>query len=66
MVLLRTFVVMFIYAFLMPMWARIAHSVYSVPRGVNPFQLFVMGCLFANPLVTAIKVGQFLMQRLKR
>lgn len=43
----------------------IMHKAMAAPPGRGPFGLFLMSCLFANPLVTVIKLGQFLVQRLK-
>jgi hypothetical protein len=66
MVLLRTFVLMFFYALFMPAWAKMKmHAAISPPLGQDSFGLFIGVCLMANPLVTVIKLGQFLVQRLK-
>lgn len=66
MVAARTFVLMFLYAMFMPAWAKMKmEAAITTPVGHDPFGLFVVTCLFANPLVTLIKVGQFLLHRLK-
>lgn len=54
-----TFVLMFIYAVFMPAWAKMDQN---VPEA---FKWSVMGCLFLNPIVVAIKLLQFLIQRRK-
>jgi hypothetical protein len=67
MVLLRTFILMFIYALFMPAWAKMkTHAAISTPAFQDPFGLFIITCLMTNPLVTVIKLGQFFVQRLKR
>lgn len=67
MVLLRTFILMISFGFFLPAWGRKSmHEAVIAPGGHNPLAIFIMICLMANPLVTVIKVGQFLMQRLKR
>ena len=67
MVLLRTFVLMFFYRQFMPDWGAMKMLFWiSTPPGHEAFGLFMTACLFANPLVTVIKVGQFLTLRLKR
>lgn len=66
MVLLRTFILMFFYALFMPAWAKMKmHAAISTPVSHDPFGFFIGACLFVNPLVTVIKLGQFLVQRLK-
>ena len=66
MVLLRTFILMFFYAAFMPAWAKMKmHAGISTPASQDPLGLFIMGCLFVNPLVTVVKLGQFFLQRLR-
>lgn len=66
MVLFRTFVLMFFYALFMPAWAKMkVQAAISPPLGQDPFGFFIGVCLMANPLVTVIKLGQLLLQRLK-
>jgi hypothetical protein len=63
---IRTFILMFFYALILPAWAKLKlQASISTPVGHDPFGLMIMCCLFANPLVTAIKFVQFLVQRLK-
>jgi hypothetical protein len=65
-VLLRTFILMFIYALILPAWAKMKmHAGIASPPGHDPFGMALMICLFANPLVTVIKILQFLIQRQK-
>jgi hypothetical protein len=65
-VLLRTFVLMFLYALILPAWARMKLlEAGAPPPGHDPFGMFLMVCLFANPLVTVIKILQFYVQRRK-
>jgi hypothetical protein len=66
MVLLRTFILMFFYAVFMPAWAKMKMNAgITTPVGHDPLGVFIVTCLMANPLVIAIKLGQFLVQRLK-
>lgn len=66
MVLLRTFILMFLYGFFMPAWAKMKiHAAMPTPLGQDPFGFFIGASLFVNPLVTVIKLGQFFVQRLK-
>jgi len=62
---LRTFVLMFFYALFMPAWAKMKLHAAVTPPSHDPFGLFLMSCLFANPLVAAIKLAQFFVQRKK-
>jgi hypothetical protein len=65
-VLLRTFVLMFLYAMILPAWAKLKlHSAAEPPPGHDPFGMLIMVCLLANPLVTVIKILQFFIQRRK-
>jgi hypothetical protein len=65
-VLLRTFILMFIYALILPAWGKMKmHAGIVSPPGRDPFGMALMLCLFANPLVTVIKILQFLIQRRK-
>ncbi len=65
-VLLRTLVLMFLYALILPAWAKVKlHAAAEPPPGHDPFGMFMMICLFANPLVTVIKILQFFGQRRK-
>ena len=65
-VLLRTFILMFLYALILPAWAKLKlHAATTPPPGHDPFGMFLMVCLFANPLVTVIKILQFFLQRRK-
>jgi hypothetical protein len=50
---------MFVYALFMPAWAKID------PNVPDTFKFAVMACLFANPIVVAVKLLQFLIQRRK-
>ena len=63
-ILLRTFVLMFLYAVFLPAWAKMKmHAAAGQPLGHDPFGMALMACLFANPLVTMIKILQFFVQR---
>ena len=65
-ILLRTIVLMFLYALILPAWAKMKlHGAAAPPPLHDPFGTFLMVCLFANPLVTVIKICQFLVQRRK-
>lgn len=65
-VLLRTFVLMFLYAIILPAWAKMKLlGATAPPPGHDPFGLMIMVGLFANPLVAAIKILQFFVQRPK-
>lgn len=65
-VLLRTFILMFLYAMILPAWAKMKlHGTAAPPPAHDPFGLVLMICLFANPLVAVIKILQFLLQRRK-
>jgi hypothetical protein len=65
-VLLRTFVLMFLYALIMPAWAKLKlHAAAGRPLGSDPLGMTLMVCLFANPLVTVMKISQFFLQRRK-
>jgi len=59
MMLVRTLILMFLYALFMPAWAKADHS---APEG---FKLFIGACLFANPIVALMKLVQFLVRRQK-
>ena len=62
----RTFILMFCYAIILPAWAKLKMQAgISTPVGNDPFGLMIMCGLFANPLVAAIKFAQFLVQRQK-
>lgn len=65
-VFVRTFILMFLYALILPAWAKmnLLGTVQS-PLSHDPFGMFLLVCLFANPLVTAIKILQFFLQRRK-
>ena len=63
---IRTFILMFAYALILPAWAKLKlHASISTPVGHDPFGLLIMCSLFANPLVTAVKLVQFLAERRK-
>ena len=64
-VLLRTFVLMFLYAMILPAWAKMKMHTGEPPLAHDPFGMALMVCLFANPLVTVIKILQFFLQRRK-
>lgn len=65
-VLLRTFILMFLYALILPAWAKLKlHVAGAPPLGNDPFGMALMACLFANPMVTLIKILQFFVQRRK-
>lgn len=65
-ILLRTIILMFLYAIIMPAWARMKlEATAGAPALNDSFGMFLMACLFANPLVTAIKILQFFVQRRK-
>jgi hypothetical protein len=65
-VLLRTFILMFLYAIILPAWAKMKLlGAAAPPPGHDPFGMVLMICLFANPLVTVIKILQFFLQRRK-
>ena len=67
LILARTIVLMFVYALFLPAWAHMKREAsISTPVAHDPFGLLIMICLFINPLVTAIKAGQSLAQRLRR
>jgi hypothetical protein len=59
MMLLRTFILMFLYALFMPAWAKADHT---APEG---FKVIITACLFANPVVALMKLAQFLVRRQK-
>lgn len=62
----RTFILMFCYALILPAWAKLKlQASISTPVGHDPFGMFIMCGLFANPAVAAIKFVQFLVQRRK-
>jgi hypothetical protein len=62
----RTFILMFLYAIILPAWAKLKMQAgITTPVGNDPFGLMIMCGLFANPLVAAIKFVQFLFQRQK-
>jgi hypothetical protein len=62
---IRTFILMFVYAIFMPAWAKLKLQAAADAPAHDPFGMFIISCLFANPVVTAIKFGQFLVQRKK-
>jgi hypothetical protein len=65
-VLLRTFILMFLYAMILPAWAKLKmHVAGAPPLGQDPFGMALMVCLFANPVVTVIKILQYFVQRRK-
>jgi hypothetical protein len=65
-VLLRTFILMFLYALILPAWAKLKLlGAGAPPPGHDPFGMTLLICLFANPLVTVIKIMQFFVQRRK-
>ena len=65
-ILLRTFVLMFLYAVFLPAWAKMKmQAAGGSPLGHDPFGMLLMACLFANPLVTVVKILQFFVQRRK-
>lgn len=76
-IVVRTFVLMFLFAIIMPAQAKVQaqfiaaalnvslSEVYNHGTIVNPVATFVGLCLFANPVVAAFKLLQFLIQRRK-
>jgi hypothetical protein len=65
-VFVRTFILMFLYALILPAWAKMKLlAAAEPPPGHDIFGMFLIACLFANPLVTVIKVLQFFVQRRK-
>ena len=65
-ILVRTLVLMFVYAIFMPAWAKLKMN--GAIQSVEPPDLFgilIAGSLFANPVVAAIKLLQFLVRRRK-
>jgi hypothetical protein len=65
-VLFRTLILMFTYALILPAWAKMKLlAAASPPPAHDPFGMVIMICLFANPLVTLIKILQFFLQRRK-
>jgi hypothetical protein len=65
-IIVRTFVLMFFFAVFMPAWAKLKmHAGVVTPVGQDPFGIMVTGCLFINPVVAFLKLGQFLVQRWK-
>jgi len=63
-ILVRTFVLMFVYAIFMPAWAKLKMN--GAIQSVEPPDLFgimIVVSLFANPVVAAIKIVQFLVRR---
>jgi hypothetical protein len=62
----RTLVIMFAYAIFMPAWAKEKLGASFSPGSHDLFGLFLAICLFVNPVVTAIKLAQFFLQRKKR
>ena len=64
---IRTFVLMFIYAIFMPAWAKlkITGAIPNIPFSEDPEGIAIVVSLFANPIVAAIKLLQFLIQRRK-
>lgn len=64
-VLLRTFILMFLYALILPAWAKMKLHAAVPPLGHDPFDMMIMVGLFANPLVAVIKILQFFVQRRK-
>jgi hypothetical protein len=64
---IRTFVLMFLYAIFMPAWAKLKMQ-QAIPDFIDPldlFGIFIVSCLAINPVVAAIKLVQFLIQRRK-
>lgn len=61
----RTLVLLFFYAIFMPAWAKEKLGASFSPGSHDLFGLFLAACLFVNPLVTAIKLAQFFLQRKK-
>ncbi|HEX3624509.1 MAG TPA: hypothetical protein VH280_03695 [Verrucomicrobiae bacterium] len=65
-VVLRTLILMFLYAVILPAWAKLKMQAgIKTPVAHDPFGMMLMVCLFANPLVTGIKILQFFLQRRK-
>lgn len=63
---IRTLILMFGYAMILPAWAKLKMQAgISTPVSHDPFGVFITACLFINPIVTAIKFVQFLVQRRK-
>lgn len=63
-VLVRTFILMFLYAFILPAWAKLKMEAAGGPPTLHdPFGMSLIVCLFANPAVTVIKILQFFIQR---
>ena len=61
----RTFVLMFLYALFMPAWAKLkmAGVIQNSFDPLDLFGIFLVSCLMINPVVAAIKLVQFLVQR---
>jgi hypothetical protein len=64
-VAVRTLAIMFFYAIFMPAWAKEKLGASFSPGSHDLFGLFLAICLFVNPLVAAIKLAQFFVQRKK-
>ena len=57
---LGTVLLMFIYGIFMPAWAK------ADPTGPEFFKVVITACLFANPVVLALKLLQFVIHRRRR
>ncbi len=65
-ILIRTFILMFLYAMILPAWAKLKmQASISTPVSHDPFGLIIMVSLGANPVVAAIKLGQYFVHRFK-
>ena len=62
---IRTFVLMFFYALFMPAWAKLKLAGSVSPESHDLFGFVIICCLFANPVVTLLKLLQFFVQRQK-
>jgi len=64
-IMIRTLVLMFVYAIFMPAWAKLkmAGKVQQFPEPLDLFGIFILSCLMANPVVAFVKLFQFLIQR---
>ena len=64
-VLLRTIVLLFLYAIIMPAWAKVKLEAAAEPPFGDTFGMFLVVCLFSNLAVAVIKILQFFVQRRK-
>jgi hypothetical protein len=64
---IRTLVLMVVFAVFMPAWAKLkmVGTIQHFGDPLDLFGIFIVSCLMINPVVTAIKLLQFLVQRRK-